>query len=380
MDQEKFNSLSKSDHKNLPIGAGREFFDKRKEIELPVAEIKNFVSWVNPAFKEVPFKLIEGQPTKLGLFFTAGNSEKKLSIAPEHRTGRSGMVDPVIFRDAEGRLYRDVDLKGIGAFRRHESTNEYSDDTFMVAPPEILSDNQYANRDTYEIGIVNRGYAINDRERAEELLRNNIRTYRIIAFIDLEEIIDKEGNKVSIEEAKNQKLMRKDTKPIIEVRAFTTRERVDYVSMRSKLNKERKRFALEDARLLVAQELGKELVAFPIAEYIEWFSETLGIQLARLRKLGLCHGYLHSQNITLDCKIVDLDSLHENQEENEFLHDFNSAWQTLNELFPADQNIDDAYHYLDLFKKSYENELSKKPFQESNFQKFKNLFRTVAQR
>src|SRR3989344_5567464 len=325
MTQEKFNPELEPENKNLPIGVGKEFFDKRKETELPVAEIKNSVSWVNPAFKEVPFKLAEGQPAKLGLFFTTGNSEKKLSIAPEYRTGRSGMIDPVIFRDTEGRLYRDVDLKGIGAFRRDEPTNEHRDDTFMVVPPEILQDDQYQNAaNTYELGIVGLGYAINDRDRAEELLKNGIRTYRIVAFIDLEEIIDKDGNKVSIEEAKNRKLMRKNTKPVIEVRAFTTRERIDYLSTQ-RAKEDRIQLALEDARMLVAQELGVNPSEFLISDYTKWFAETLGKQLAQLEKLGLYHGYLHSQNITLDCKIIDLDSVKETQEFDKFAEDFSDT-------------------------------------------------------
>ena len=60
---------------------------------------------------------------------------------------------------------------------------------------------------------------------------------------------------------------------------------------------------------MVAQELGRDPNEFNEWEYLRWFSRTLAENVARMHKAGFIHGYLTGHNITLDCRIVDLDSV-----------------------------------------------------------------------
>ena len=46
-------------------------------------------------------------------------------------------------------------------------------------------------------------------------------------------------------------------------------------------------------------------------DYLEWFAETLGRQMAIIHSAGSYHNYLTPHNITLDCRVVDFDSIHE---------------------------------------------------------------------
>lgn len=107
------------------------------------------------------------------------------------------------------------------------------------------------------------------------------------------------GERISIKEAKQKGYLRRTDKPVVQMRAFGTRARIQDVNHRN----------LEDARGLVARELSVETEAFSPQAYLEWFAETLGQQLAILHNAGYGHQYLSGHNITLDCRIVDLDSV-----------------------------------------------------------------------
>ena len=50
---------------------------------------------------------------------------------------------------------------------------------------------------------------------------------------------------------------------------------------------------------------------FSYAEYLKWFAKTLGTNVARMHKAGYSHRFLHSQNVTADCGIMDNDSVKE---------------------------------------------------------------------
>lgn len=351
----------------LPIGE-KEFLEKRKETTLPSFEVANKVMWRNPAFEEAPFKIKEGEPTPLGRFLIPDKEiplpqdehVKELSIAPEKRSGRSAAIEPIIFRDRDGNLYRDVDLKGVGGFL----TNFYPKFEYRPTPVRPLEDNP---NDRY--GILNLSNALYDRDFSEAFHKENIRTYRVITITELGEILDNEGKRVSIQEAKERGILPPTTIPVVEVRAFATRERISWLHNED----ERARLALKDAKTLVAQELERNPESFSDEEYFLWFSKTLGEQIARIKKQELYHGFLHSQNITLDCRIVDLDSvrpiemvLKGKKDENitpESLHaiDYHDALHgSLGELLMYNSRMDLRDVCYDAFEKSYEEELKKK--------------------
>lgn len=110
--------------KELPIGSVEKIIKEREKLTLPVENVKNTVVSINPAFPEAPFKLEQGKPTRLGLFFTSSQTKeaKSLTISPEEKEGRSGLLGSIVFRDKDGLLYRDVDLKGTGYFKSTEET------------------------------------------------------------------------------------------------------------------------------------------------------------------------------------------------------------------------------------------------------------------
>ncbi|QQG45664.1 MAG: hypothetical protein HYW89_01965 [Candidatus Sungiibacteriota bacterium] len=288
-------------------GTGGEFLEKRKELRLPAIEVKNKVISLNPAFEgTLPFKIEQGKPLPFAYFFTPTPSqspEEKIhhvSVMPERGykevpgRGRSGLIGSVVFEDQQGRRYRDLGIKGIGVFN-------LSFDTGSAEVARVIEQGPHE-----ALGLVNYPHAIRDWDYAEDFLRSGIRTYRIVAIASLEEIVDENGQKISVFEAKRLKIIPEGMNPVIEVRAFGTTERIDYLASGGQ---DRERMALDDAKALVAQELGKDPQKFSWEEYTEWFVKTLGQQVAKIRNLGLHNGYLTSHNITLDCRIVDLDSV-----------------------------------------------------------------------
>ena len=58
----------------------------------------------------------------------------------------------------------------------------------------------------------------------------------------------------------------------------------------------------------VSEEFGRH---FSYAEYLLWFAETLGTNIGRMHTAGYFHKYLHPQNVTADCGIMDNDSVRE---------------------------------------------------------------------
>lgn len=299
MSHEKLSNGGPEGYRKFPIGLGKEFLDERKKNVLPTLEVKNTVVWVNPAFKEAPFDLKKWQSTKLAQFFTPETGQyppeeiHKLIVMPEESTGRSGSPGSVIFRDREGRLYRDIDMKGIGLFRTKEDSKPY----VSVIHPTGEEANAW--------GIVDYEDAVTDKDASEKFLVAGIRTHRVVAIVKLQKLVDKKGQKITISEATQRDFMLpKDVEPVIVVRAFGTKERVNYLKTGGTLRVQK---AFEDARALVAQELGKNPKTFSTEEYLKWFAKTFGSNVARIRTLKLHHGYLTNHNITLDARIVDLD-------------------------------------------------------------------------
>src|SRR3989338_1089236 len=353
----------------LPIGSGHELASKRREAILPALEVKNTVIWKNPAFPELPFNIQLGKQTQLGVFFTANpavyTNEKVRTpaIMPEYQKGRSGLMGSVVFQDREGHLWRDVDAKGIG----------------HVEGKKILPVSQEASMGDSRkyLGLCDYEFAERDRNYSEKFLKAGIRTHRVVAIIDLEELIDETGGKISLDETRKRNIIGEDMHPVIQVRAFGTKERIDYLRREDNSDPARPKTAFQDAKALVAQERGIPPKNFSDKQYLAWFAETLGQQVAKIRKLDLYHGYLSPHNITLDCRIVDLDSVattkeHLLSEDREGLSandlytlDLDEAGQSLNVLHRVVRDLSPnlplrAEDLIALYIKSYEAELSRR--------------------
>ncbi|MBI2640061.1 MAG: hypothetical protein HYW90_04215 [Candidatus Sungbacteria bacterium] len=352
--------------KNWPVGTGEKFFKERAKERLPALEVKNTVTWVNPAFKEAPFRLKLGKPTDLGIFFTPQPEEypeekvRKPIIMREWGKGRSGLLGSAVFRDKESRLYRDVDVKGIGVFQRN--------------PTAVLDVQPKSGEHAHEaFGLMDDDYARIDRNNSEKFLKAGIRTHRVVAISDLEEIIDAEGKKISIAEGKRRGIIPPEMNPVVQVRAFGTKERIGYLR---DFGGPARQTVLDDAKALVAQEQSRDPGNFSMGEYLKWFAEALGVQVAKMRKLKVFHGYLTGHNITLDCRIVDLDSVKPIGVARLFRDEALKINTTYEQLYENDK-VDARFslesmliealggsvargHFVELFEAAYERELDTK--------------------
>jgi hypothetical protein len=285
-----------------PVGKMRELDASRET--LPAAEVKNKVRYINPGI-DSPFRMIIGEPTNIGVFLSgklqAGKNSIRLEAESYHR--RSLLLGRVIFGEknkpgTRRQLFRDAVVKGSGNIK------EASDESFN--PPEAEEILRAEGKKSW--GIIGLESATHDAEKSEEFHNLGMRVSRVIAIIELEEIIF-EGEKISIAEAKQKGIIEASVTPVLEVRAFGTDNRLLDVQDQAH-SPERKRIILEDARLLVAEELGEDPANFDLHKYAAWLAKTVGNNVGLMGKSGYTHGILsQGHNITLDGCIVDLESV-----------------------------------------------------------------------
>lgn len=333
----------------LPIGGTAELNAKKET--LPAVEVKNHVLWVNPDFPELPLRLPTAEElkratengktisTKFALFLTPAPGEKEktfsLEVAPLH--GRSGILGRVIFKDREGNLYRDIDIKGGG----YSCIDSIDDKDFNNRKLGLCVGPVKRRYSDGSLGIVESDRAFWDRDMSEKFLKAGIRVPRTIAIIALEEIVDWNGGKIPVEEAARQgAIIEPMSRPVLEIRAFGTKSRLEDVSggesyEQMARDENRRRLMLKDARQLVAKELGKTPESFSWEEYFEWLAETVGRNVGLMHKNGWCHHYLSAgHNITLDGRLVDLDSVvEEGDEKYDEEYDQESMQKALKEFF-----------------------------------------------
>ncbi|MDP9248987.1 MAG: hypothetical protein M3M85_00540 [bacterium] len=346
----------------IRFGIGERAFNQlpegQKEQKIPVAQVKNIVSYVNDKI-DLPFKLELNEGTDLGVFFSPIETGKSLKVHSKHK--RSALLGRVIFKDKENRIYRDVDIKGLGCIAER-------DDPEVTVSNEFFVDNEAQAKkkkggeisETGPWGFCLNEYALRDQDMSENLLEVGIRTYRVAAIIKLMEAIDNEGKVISIDEAKRLGILRESDEPVLEVRAYSTKMRVANLT---------EPVHLRDAMVMVAQELGRTEISEE--EYARWFASTLGQQIARMHKFGYVHRGLYYHNITTDCRIVDLDSVMATEElsPEEFLKysvlDMDEGKGTL--YFLATSVLKDIpktpsflQQLLGEYKNSYKNELEAK--------------------
>ena len=245
--------------KVVPTGLAPKLEFSRETV--PAVEVSNHVLYVNSAL-DLPFDIKVGEPTNLGLFITeqphAGQQSRDLEVKIHH--GRTALLGRVVFGDkGEGtkkELYRDVDIKGLGYIKTGFPELNRSPTTSVEAV-KIQQQNPEKSW-----GILNSGDAFRDKDCAEMFHEYGIRTHRVIAIIALEEIIH-QGKRISITEAKSLGLLPENSEPVLEIRAFGTHARLKDVHFDSftelsldAKSRAKRNLIVEDARLLLAQELG----------------------------------------------------------------------------------------------------------------------------
>jgi len=275
--------------------------------------VKNTVIEVNPHIN-APFNLVIGEPSPLGLFAHSSyldweslpqylsTDARALECLREHK--RTALLGRALFADDRGTIYRDIDLKGIGYIESDSNSG-----SFYIANPGGLTNTGGV------LGLLDRDVALEDYMFNEDFIKAGIRTYRTIAILETDEVVI-DGKVVSLKQARRKKLipwLTREFHPVIQVRAFTTRARVQ--NLDHKTDPELRRLLFEDARLIISQELGKK--PFSDETYLRWFAGTLGKNVALMHRNGWIHRYLSPHNVTLDCRIVDLDSVAESFSDND---------------------------------------------------------------
>ena len=263
------------------------------------SRIKGKVLWLNP--QTLPFSKRKKDWEELTLFISSSSNNgldenlqnKRVCIFPGH--GRSLVLGGALFLH-NNLVYRDIALKGAGHVSRERSL-----DNVVVAVPDNVS--LRSSLDLSISGIFNLTNARADIKTSLRFNELGIRTTLPLALIELKEIVCN-GEIINIEQAKKRNLIFETDTPVIEVRAFGSAMRIDDLgNNRESVNIK----IISDAINLIRRESGLQEMSFD--EYVKWFTATLGANLGKMHNNGFVHGYLHSGNITVDCRIVDLDSV-----------------------------------------------------------------------
>lgn len=315
----------------LPIGEAKKLGEltqeKWREHLLLFSQVKNEVLEVNPHV-HMPMKLEEGKSSPLGLFVEAAFRERPrelprgkhaLEVWPKmHR--RSALLGRVIFADKEGWIYRDIDLKGIG----YVFSTKFEKGAIVLLPGRVIEERRAGS------GLLNCDSAFFERQASEKFLLAGIRTYRVLAIIELKELIVNR-RKLSQQKAIEENIIDENFRPVVEIRAFGTKARIYDLDPEFNPDKEDRKLLLEDAKRLVSQELGRKET---ISEegYLEWFAKTLGYNVGLMHKNGWFHDSLTDHNITLDCRICDLDTIAQLTNKIEQNRDIGKARYSLNYL------------------------------------------------
>lgn len=339
--------MEKPNWENAPAAKS----EKAEVKKLPAVEVKNEVLWTNKKVA-MPFNFEEGKSTKVGLFLTPkpqeGQSVFEVEIMDDHF--RSALLGRAVFADKKNSSlrYRDVDLKGGGGL------DALSLEVEKNAPhswdPE--AENRFRREET-PWGFSDQWWAEKDRDLSEFFLKKGLRTHRVLAIIKLKEIIGPDGEKVSVSKARKLRYIKTNAKPVVEVRAFGVKSRIRDAQREAPKGR---RELVDDAKIAVARELGIKPEDFSDEEYLKWFADVLGKQLAIIHGNGYAHCYLTAHNVTLDCRIVDFDTAllledYESKREELLKGDYGGAEAVTEKLAGALGLASEKF--ISIFKRSY---------------------------
>lgn len=258
----------------------------------PTTKVENEVVWVNNQITS-PLDLTIMQSSSLGVFLVGSDSSKvsDISLAVETAHGRSGYLGKYDVVDKKGIKFPHVDLKGTGYIKSYKREDPESKAYDYEPRVEIIG--RKDENSTY--GIWRRDKAEREITITENINNEGIRTNRIMGLIKINEVSLPDGQIITIEQAKKAGLIHPFEEPVIGVRAYRFRERIQHCYRHSEE-------FITQAKDEVSQELGREL---SWQEYLVWFSETLGQNLAMLHEADYYHGAPEEHNITLAAEIVD---------------------------------------------------------------------------
>ena len=284
---------------------------KSRNIGTPIGveKVKNETAWVNKKYQDY-FNLLRKKSSDMALFLRPRSTFSifpgRLNLLLREFHGRSADIPEEIIGHAlkqkmfelEGEVLRDFDLKGEGYLNKE--TGKIESVGYDKNDPERV------------FGLLDRKYALLDSGLAELFSLNGIRCHKSIAVIDIKEVFVKNflkgWSKISVEKLKQRGIIPKDFRPVIQLRGFGTKTRLDDL-INTKNNEEFINNEIEDAISLVEFENKKEFDIPKYTNYMLWLAEINGRNLAKMHKLGYVHGYATTMNFTLDGRITDFDSV-----------------------------------------------------------------------
>ena len=301
---------------------------KRPE-RLPTIEVGNTVIWANEAMK-APFDIRVGEPSPFGVLLALSGEPDATGFPgiPRQDHWRTLDVGQVYFEDTEHRLYRDVDIKGSGLLQPILSippSAEVGEAGQWFAKPASGGQVSMDVR-----GLLDRDDALHDADMAEQFTTLGIRTHRALAIVKLEEL-NVGTERIPIDQLKAEKKLHPDFYPVVEARAFGVKTRTgDLFSIRrspsvrgqeyiERLRSMELSKLLSESQIAVAKrEIGDALAflekeqgkALSKEEYVHWFVSEMGRAIGIMHNAGYAHQWLHAQNVTLDARLTDFDSVY----------------------------------------------------------------------
>ncbi len=218
---------------------------------------------------------------------------------------RAALVGRIDFVDSKtGTHWRYLTAKGIGALINA---------TMIVT---VIGEERISSTgDTW--GVTDLEDATTDFEMSLRFIREGIRTVIPVAIIELDHILNKNSSPLTIQEAQQIGLLRKNERPVVYLRAFATHLRMSdlYLELYGyKKNSSIEKRQMVDAAMRTVEREIRQFVkrdSFGINDYANWFAYTLGQVFRKIHDMNVLHHNVSGQNITLDCRILDLDTVTE---------------------------------------------------------------------
>lgn len=285
---------------------------------LPVLNVDNVALWNNGNFTcRIGNALFKGYESGFGLMLTitptqASRSYEKIGVRYGHHRSGKFLHNEGPQKTRRGFCYEVINLKGIGRIKGDFTGmfNIVTDTSLIVVPwdreeEKIYHDSgykEYVPSQTSVRGLLDFTDAHADAMWGEQLYALGVRTHRTVGIVGLKKLLTLEGVK-SVETLKKKGSLPAGFTPVVQVRAFGTDLRVS--DLRDASSEQKTEF-LQTALKMLEFEFGKKM---EIEEYLMWFARTLAKNMGLLHKSSIRHGSINPHNVTLDCRIVDHDSM-----------------------------------------------------------------------
>jgi hypothetical protein len=269
-------------------------------------EIKGELILFNDEFFRKNFPIRKEDMKKLTVFTYRAEDEKEpksdnknavleLLRLPEH--GRNLFFN-IRFCDDRGSVYQYVDIKGIGLPKHVDLLGIMGN--ILVFDSTTLTDSETIRKGIRGMwGLVDYESAVKDWEQSNELIRGGVETATPIAIIKINEIFSKNDQRKSIKELKEEGIIptkitydekEYDYTPVVYLRAFS-----EVMRVKDATKEDFEKFAKEHG--------------MTFDEYVDWWTGKVAKNLAGMHILGKIHGNLIPQNLTIDGRIVDFDTV-----------------------------------------------------------------------